>query len=192
MSAGFSLWGLPLLQSKALGTRASVAVVHRLSCSEARGNFPDQGSNPCPLHQQADSCPLYHQGFPSSVPFSHRDQAACERPGPRLLASTGCGRASHPSAGVAPPPLLCACPPLARSLLSFIVPVRALRGTGSTLSPPPPLGSFSGSALDGQDFQLVQLPFRGLCGTGCLAHEPQDVSFLFFFLLQVLWFYVYV
>ena len=34
---------------------ASVVVVHRLSCSSACGIFPDQGSNPCPLHQQVDS-----------------------------------------------------------------------------------------------------------------------------------------
>ena len=33
----------------------SVVVVHRLSCAEACGIFPDQGSNPCPLHWQADS-----------------------------------------------------------------------------------------------------------------------------------------
>ena len=33
----------------------SVAVAHRLSCSTAYGIFPDQGSNPCPLHWQADS-----------------------------------------------------------------------------------------------------------------------------------------
>ena len=26
--------------------------------------FPDQGSNPCPLHRQADSQPLCHQGSP--------------------------------------------------------------------------------------------------------------------------------
>ena len=47
----------------ALGARASVAV-HRLSCSTACGIFPDQGSNLCPLHWQADSEPLRHQGSP--------------------------------------------------------------------------------------------------------------------------------
>ena len=30
----------------------------------ACGIFPDQGSNPCPLHWQADSQPLRHQGSP--------------------------------------------------------------------------------------------------------------------------------
>ena len=33
-------------------------------CSAAGGIFPDQGSNPCPLHWQADSQPLRHQGSP--------------------------------------------------------------------------------------------------------------------------------
>ena len=44
------------------GTRASVVVAHGLSCSVACGIFPDQGSNPCPLHWQVDSCQLRHQG----------------------------------------------------------------------------------------------------------------------------------
>ena len=42
----------------------SVVVAHRPSCSTACGIFPDQGSNPCPLHWQADSQPLCHQGSP--------------------------------------------------------------------------------------------------------------------------------
>ena len=33
-----------------------------LSCSEACGIFPDQGSNLCLLHWQVDSLPLSHQG----------------------------------------------------------------------------------------------------------------------------------
>ena len=40
----------------------SVVVAHGPSCSAACGIFPDQGSNPCPLHRQADSQPLHHQG----------------------------------------------------------------------------------------------------------------------------------
>ena len=35
--------------------RASVVAAHRLSCLEACGIFPDQGSNLCPLHWQVDS-----------------------------------------------------------------------------------------------------------------------------------------
>ena len=36
----------------------------RLGCSAACGTFPDQGSNPCLLHWQADSLPLSHLGSP--------------------------------------------------------------------------------------------------------------------------------
>ena len=42
----------------------SVVVAHGPSCSTACGIFPDQGSNPCPLHWQAYSQPLCHQGSP--------------------------------------------------------------------------------------------------------------------------------
>ena len=33
----------------------SVIATHRLSCPAARGTFPDQGSNQCPLHCKVDS-----------------------------------------------------------------------------------------------------------------------------------------
>ena len=39
-------------------------MAHRLSCSASCGIFLDQGSNPCPLHWQADSQSLCHQGSP--------------------------------------------------------------------------------------------------------------------------------
>ena len=39
-------------------------MAHRPSRSAACGIFPDQGSNLCPLHWQADSQPLRHQGNP--------------------------------------------------------------------------------------------------------------------------------
>ena len=42
-------------------------VTHWLSCSEACGIFPDQGLNLCPLHWQADSYPLHHQGSPHGI-----------------------------------------------------------------------------------------------------------------------------
>ena len=48
--AGFSLQWLLLLWSM-----GSVVVAHGLSRSVACGIFPDQGSNQCPLHWQADS-----------------------------------------------------------------------------------------------------------------------------------------
>ena len=44
----------------------SVAGAHGLSCSKACGIFPDQGSNPCLLHCQTDSYPLYHWGSPDA------------------------------------------------------------------------------------------------------------------------------
>ena len=47
----------------------SVVVAHGPSCSAACGIFLDQGSNPCPLHWQADSQPLRHQGSPCRIFF---------------------------------------------------------------------------------------------------------------------------
>ena len=57
---------LPL---RSTGSRraGSAVVAHGPSCSAACGILPDQGSNPCPLHWQADSQPLRHQGSPSSI-----------------------------------------------------------------------------------------------------------------------------
>ena len=43
----------------------SVVVVSGLSCSTARGIFPDHGRNLCPLHRQVDSYPLCHWVSPS-------------------------------------------------------------------------------------------------------------------------------
>ena len=40
-------------------------MAHGLSCSTACRIFPGQGSNPCPLHWQADSSLLCHQGSPN-------------------------------------------------------------------------------------------------------------------------------
>ena len=57
-----------LLWSTGSRHAGSAAVAHRPSCSAACGIFPDQGSNLCPLHRQADSQPLRHQGSPS-LPF---------------------------------------------------------------------------------------------------------------------------
>ena len=64
---GLSLSRLLLLRSTGSRRAGSVVVAHGLSCSAACGIFPDQGSNPCPLHWQADSQPLRHQGSPPSV-----------------------------------------------------------------------------------------------------------------------------
>ena len=67
--AGLSLSRPLLLRSTGSRRAGSVVVAHRPSCSAACGIFPDQGSNPCPLHWQADSQPLRHQGSPDLVSF---------------------------------------------------------------------------------------------------------------------------
>ena len=62
--AGLSLSWPPLLRSTGSRRAGSAVVAHGPSCSAACGIFSDQGSNPCPLHRQADSQPLRHQGSP--------------------------------------------------------------------------------------------------------------------------------
>ncbi|XP_059872070.1 non-homologous end-joining factor 1 isoform X3 [Delphinus delphis] len=63
--AGLSqLWPLPL-RSTGSGCAGSVAMAHGPSRSAACGIFPDRGTNPRPLHRQADSQPLRHQGSPA-------------------------------------------------------------------------------------------------------------------------------
>ena len=62
--AGLSLSQPLLLRSTGSRHAGSVIVAHGPSCSVACGIFPDQGSNLCPLHWQADSQPLCHQGSP--------------------------------------------------------------------------------------------------------------------------------
>ena len=52
------------LQSTSPRRAGSAVVAHGPSRSAACGILPDQGSNPCPLHWQADSQPLRHQGSP--------------------------------------------------------------------------------------------------------------------------------
>ena len=55
-----------LLRSTGSRRAGSVIVAHGPSSSAACGIFPDQGLNPCPLHWQADSQPLRHQGSPTT------------------------------------------------------------------------------------------------------------------------------
>ena len=62
--AGLSLSRPLLLRSTGSRRAGSVVVAHGPSCSVACGIFPDQSSNPCPPHWQADSQPLRHQGSP--------------------------------------------------------------------------------------------------------------------------------
>ena len=68
--AGLSLSRPLLLQSTGSRCAGSVVVAHGPSCSAACGIFPDQGSNLCPLHWQADSRPLRHQGSPYIIIFA--------------------------------------------------------------------------------------------------------------------------
>ena len=70
--AGLSLSRPLWLRSTGSRRAGSVVVAHGPSCSAACGIFPDQGSNPCPLHWQADSQPLRHQGSP--IIFSYSKQ----------------------------------------------------------------------------------------------------------------------
>ena len=46
-----------------------MVVARGLSCSAACGLFLDQGLNLCPLHRQADSFSLSHQGSPTVWPL---------------------------------------------------------------------------------------------------------------------------
>ena len=66
---GLSLSRPLLLRSTGSRHAGSVIVAHGPSCSAACRIFPDQGSNPCPLHWQADSQPLHHQGSPMFTIF---------------------------------------------------------------------------------------------------------------------------
>ena len=68
--AGLSLSRPLLLWSTGSRRAGSVFVAHGPSCSSVCGIFPDQGSNPCPLHWQADSQPLRHQGSPVCIVFN--------------------------------------------------------------------------------------------------------------------------
>ena len=61
---GLSLSRPLLLRSTGSRHAGSVVVAHGPSCSTACGIFPDQGSNPCPLHWQADSQPSAPPGKP--------------------------------------------------------------------------------------------------------------------------------
>ena len=63
--AGLSLRGLSRCGAQAPDAQAQqLWLTGGPSRSAARGILPDQGSNPCPLHRQADSQPLRHQGSP--------------------------------------------------------------------------------------------------------------------------------
>ena len=74
---GLSLSRPLLLRSTGSRRAGSVIGAHGPSCSAACGIFPGQGSNPCPLHRQADSQPLRHQGSPIIRLLFDVSQAKC-------------------------------------------------------------------------------------------------------------------
>ena len=92
--AGLSLSRPPLLRSTGSKCAGSVVVAHGPSCSMACGILPDQGSNPCPLHWQADSQPLRHQGSPRDffLPLFHGTQGRGFRAPPKRTPETGASR----------------------------------------------------------------------------------------------------
>ena len=51
------------------------SVAHQLTYSTAHGIFPAQGLNLCPLHRQADSYPLCHQGSPCAFSEARLDHS---------------------------------------------------------------------------------------------------------------------
>ena len=59
--------GLLFTVACGLGVVTSLVEEHGLNCSSARGIFLDQGSSLCPLHWQAGSQLLNHQGSPRAV-----------------------------------------------------------------------------------------------------------------------------
>ena len=75
-----------LVAEHRLQTRRLSNVAHGPGCSAACGIFPDQGSNPCPLHWQADSQPLRHQGSPRYL-FISVGSVECWDLNPSLSAS---------------------------------------------------------------------------------------------------------
>ena len=66
---GLSLSRPLLLRSTGSRRAGSAIVAHGPSRSVACGILPDQGSNPCSPHWQADSQPLRHQGSPYPLFF---------------------------------------------------------------------------------------------------------------------------
>ena len=59
--------GLSRRGAQAPDARAQQLWLTGLVAPQACGIFPNQGSNPCPLHWGADSQPLRHQGSPVSI-----------------------------------------------------------------------------------------------------------------------------
>ena len=82
--AGLSLSRPPPPRGTGSRRAGSAIVAHGPSCSAACGIPPDQGSNPCPLHQQADSQPLRHQGSPTVRVLTLKVLQPCQAQGQLL------------------------------------------------------------------------------------------------------------
>ena len=66
----YGAWALECMGFSSCSS-GSAAGVRRLRYSVACGIFPDQGSNLCLLHWQADSLPPSHQGSPPRDSYIH-------------------------------------------------------------------------------------------------------------------------
>ena len=103
-------WGLlfiavaSLVVEHGLQSTGSVVVAQGLSCSAACGTFPDQGTNLCPLHWQADSFFFFFfKGIPLffyylfiylflsllGLRFCARAFSSCGKRGPLFIAVRG-------------------------------------------------------------------------------------------------------
>ena len=140
--AGLSLsWPL-LLRSTGSRRAGSATVAHGPSCSAARGIFPDQGSNPCPLHWQADSQPLRHQGSPLTVHFMWIDLVST----PKMVSPLRVGPTGHTPAAS----------PLARPGPRMYLYIDS--SCSSPISSHPGLGPFSSTTSSGYRPRLSSLP----------------------------------
>ena len=83
--ASLSLSQPLLLWSTGSRRACSVVVAHGPRSSAACGIFPNQGSNPCSLHWQADSQPLRHQGIPDVVFFLRRPKTVISKKIPESI-----------------------------------------------------------------------------------------------------------
>ena len=76
--AEHGLWGAraSAVSGPGLQSTGSIVVVHRLSCSTARGTFPGQTSSPRLLHWQVGSSPRSHHGSPCFYDFMNFNTAS--------------------------------------------------------------------------------------------------------------------
>ena len=66
-SRGLLIAVASLVSEHRLSAHVLQSLEHTALVHKACGVFLAQGWNPCPLHWQADSYPLYHQGSPTSI-----------------------------------------------------------------------------------------------------------------------------